>query len=139
MLLSLRRSAVCAPFLAALLFAAPTALGGANITDDDVAAEVLETAEDSAAGAEDEEMLEAGRLVFTEEAVPSCTVCHALADAETSGQIGPDLDELQPTLERVRQAVTGGVGIMPAYGDQLSEEQIEAVAHYVSTVTADSP
>lgn len=84
-------------------------------------------------------MLEAGRQVFTEEATPSCAICHTLAEAGASGQVGPDLDQLQPTLEMVRQAVSGGVGIMPAYGDQLSEAQIEAVAHYVSTVTAEDP
>jgi len=33
---------------------------------------------------------------------------------------------------RVVNAVTNGIGVMPAYEDQLSTEEIDAVAHYVS-------
>lgn len=76
-----------------------------------------------------------GRAVFTQEAQPSCTVCHTLSDAGSAGTIGPNLDELKPSEERVRQAVTGGVGIMPAFGESLTADQIAAVAHYVATVT----
>ncbi|SFM62814.1 SorU family sulfite dehydrogenase c-type cytochrome subunit [Marinobacter zhejiangensis] len=83
-----------------------------------------------------DERLDEGRKVFTEAAQPSCTVCHTLADAGSTGIIGPNLDELAPDEERVRQAVTTGVGIMPAFAETLSEEQISAVAHYVATVTA---
>ncbi|MCW9008842.1 MAG: cytochrome c [Marinobacter sp.] len=49
--------------------------------------------------------------------------------------MGPDLDELKPTMEQVVNAVTSGVGVMPAFNESLSEEQINAVAHYVATVT----
>ena len=76
-----------------------------------------------------------GKLVFTEEAQPSCTVCHTLADAGSSGAIGPDLDELKPSREQIINAVTGGVGIMPPFGESLTEEQIQAVADYVASVT----
>ncbi|PHQ25467.1 sulfide dehydrogenase [Marinobacter guineae] len=79
--------------------------------------------------------IEKGKQVFTQEAQPSCTVCHTLADAGSAGAIGPNLDELKPTRERVINAVTGGVGIMPAFNESLSSEQITAVAHYVSRVT----
>ncbi len=78
---------------------------------------------------------EQGKQVFTREAQPSCTVCHALADAGSSGAIGPDLDQLKPSREQVINAVTGGVGIMPAFGESLSDEQIQAVADYVVAVT----
>ncbi|PSJ44071.1 sulfide dehydrogenase [Zobellella endophytica] len=81
-----------------------------------------------------DEGLAAGRLVFTQQAQPSCGLCHTLNDAGSTGQIGPDLDTLRPTAEQVRQAVSGGVGVMPAFGDSLSAEQIAAVAHYVATV-----
>lgn len=77
----------------------------------------------------------AGRKVFTEQAQPSCTICHTLSDAGSAGAIGPNLDELKPDRQRVINAVTGGVGVMPAFGESLSEEQIQAVAAYVSTVT----
>jgi mono/diheme cytochrome c family protein len=33
---------------------------------------------------------------------------------------------------RVVNTVTNGIGVMPAYEDQLTSEEIEAVAHYVS-------
>jgi mono/diheme cytochrome c family protein len=33
---------------------------------------------------------------------------------------------------RVITAVTNGIGVMPAYQGELSPEEIEAVAHYVS-------
>jgi len=35
----------------------------------------------------------------------------------------------------VVNAVTGGVGTMPAFDESLSAEQIQAVAAYVATVT----
>lgn len=83
-----------------------------------------------------DEQLEAGRKVFMEQAQPSCTVCHTLSDAGATGVVGPNLDELAPTAERVQRAVTSGVGIMPPFGESLSEAQVAAVAYYVSTITA---
>ncbi|TGN40284.1 SorU family sulfite dehydrogenase c-type cytochrome subunit [Marinobacter confluentis] len=79
--------------------------------------------------------IEKGKKVFTQEAQPACAVCHALADAGSTGAIGPDLDELKPSREAVINAVTGGVGIMPAFEESLSAEQIQAVAAYVAKVT----
>lgn len=76
-----------------------------------------------------------GKQVFTQEAQPSCTICHTLADAGSAGAVGPNLDDLKPSEDRVRMAVTQGVGVMPSFEEILSEEQIKAVAHYVSTVT----
>ena len=79
--------------------------------------------------------VEQGRLVFTREAQPSCSICHTLADAGSSGLIGPNLDELKPSADRVRNAVTGGVAVMPPFAGILSQEQIDAVARYVAKVT----
>lgn len=78
-----------------------------------------------------------GKQVFLEQAQPSCAVCHVLEDAGAAGNIGPNLDELKPTREQVVNAVTGGVGIMPAFEESLSEEQIQAVADYIVQVTQD--
>lgn len=75
-----------------------------------------------------------GKQVFTEEAQPSCTVCHTLSDAGSAGTIGPDLDEMKPSREQVINAVTGGVGIMPAFNESLSSEQIQALADYIVEV-----
>lgn len=85
------------------------------------------------AGADDAR-LALGRQVFTEQAQPSCSLCHGLREAGASGVIGPDLDQLKPSVERVATAVRGGVGVMPSFAASLSAEQIEAVAHYVAQV-----
>lgn len=82
-----------------------------------------------------DEQLEQGKQIFTQEAKPSCTVCHTLSDAGSAGSIGPNLDELAPSVEQVKNAVRSGVGLMPAFSESLSAEQIEAVARYVASVT----
>lgn len=82
-----------------------------------------------------DETLALGREVFLRQAQPACAVCHTLADAGSSGTIGPDLDKLAPDEDRIRRAVTSGVGVMPAFEGQLSDEQIAAVARYVAGVT----
>ena len=71
-----------------------------------------------------------GKDIFLNIAV--CSTCHILADAGSDGQIGPNLNENRPDKIRVINAVTNGIGVMPAYEGQLSTEEIEAVAHYVS-------
>lgn len=76
--------------------------------------------------------MELGRKIFTQMAVPQCGVCHTLADAGTSGTIGAKLEDLKPDAARVANAVRDGVGVMPAYRETLTEEQIQAVAYYVS-------
>lgn len=78
---------------------------------------------------------DAGRTIFTETGVPACALCHTLADAEATAEIGPNLDDFKPTFEQVRAAVTSGIGVMPAYEETLSEDEIESVAKYVSEVT----
>ncbi|MGU3538020.1 SorU family sulfite dehydrogenase c-type cytochrome subunit [Methylobacterium sp. A54F] len=77
--------------------------------------------------------LELGKRVFTEISEPRCGACHTLADAGTTGDVGPVLDGLKPDAARVAAAVSGGIGVMPAFED-LTPEQIEAVALYVATV-----
>jgi mono/diheme cytochrome c family protein len=74
---------------------------------------------------------EAGSAVF---ASAGCGSCHTLADAGSAGAVGPNLDELAPTEEQVSTIVTNGRGAMPAFSDQLSEEEIADVAAYVSSV-----
>ena len=61
-----------------------------------------------------------------------CSTCHTLVDAGSYGQIGPNLNEIRPDKMRVVNTVTNGIGVMPAYEGQLTPEEIEAVAHYVS-------
>jgi len=76
--------------------------------------------------------MDLGRKIFTQIAQPQCGICHALEDAGTSGTIGAKLEELKPDEERVVQAVRQGSGVMPPYKDKLTDEQIRALAYYVS-------
>jgi mono/diheme cytochrome c family protein len=75
--------------------------------------------------------VEEGKQVF---ASAGCGTCHTLADAGSSGTIGPDLDDAQPSKELAIDRVTNGAGAMPPFAGELSEQQIDAVATYVSTV-----
>jgi mono/diheme cytochrome c family protein len=70
-----------------------------------------------------------GEAVFKD----NCGSCHTLAAAGTSGTTGPNLDDLKPDEATVEQQVENGGGGMPAFAGQLSEEQIKAVASYVSS------
>lgn len=79
--------------------------------------------------------LDAGRAIFAETSVPTCSVCHSLTDAGAAGEVGPNLDDFKPTFEQVRAAVTSGIGVMPAYGEILTADEIEAVSKYVAEVT----
>ena len=69
-----------------------------------------------------------GKSIFT----ANCGSCHTLADAGTSGTVGPNLDESRPPQELVVDRVTNGKGAMPSFSDSLDEKQIQAVADYVS-------
>jgi len=70
----------------------------------------------------------AGKTVF----VANCGTCHTLSDAGTSGTVGPNLDEAQPSNELVVDRVTNGQGVMPPFAGTLTEQQITDVAAYVS-------
>ena len=72
-----------------------------------------------------------GKSIF---ASAGCNGCHTLADAGATGTVGPNLDEAKPSKELVVDRVTNGQGGMPSFKGQLSEEQIQAVADYVSSV-----
>jgi cytochrome c6 len=75
----------------------------------------------------------AGKEVFIGSA--GCGGCHALGDAGTTGQVGPDLDSVKPSYDKVVTQVTNGGGGMPPFKDTLTEEQIQDVAASVSSVT----
>ena len=64
----------------------------------------------------------------------NCGSCHTLAAAGTNGTIGPNLDQLKPSLSRVQRQVTNGGSVMPAFKGQLTPAQITAVAKYVVSV-----
>ena len=84
---------------------------------------------------EDTAVLEQGRKLFQTDADPACAICHTLADAGTKGKIGPVLDDLKPSEERVLNALQKGKGAMPPFVDHLTLDQMKVLAKYVSTVT----
>ena len=71
-----------------------------------------------------------GKQLFTKDATPPCALCHTLADAGATANVGPSLDELKPDAQRVTKAVKEGIGAMPPY--KLSDEQVQALARYVA-------
>lgn len=75
----------------------------------------------------------AGKTLYQE---AGCGNCHALADAGTTGAIGPNLDESMPSLELSIDRMTNGAGAMPAFLDQLGEEGIADVAAYLVEATS---
>lgn len=73
----------------------------------------------------------AGKEVFLGSS--ACGGCHTLADAGTSGTVGPNLDDTQPSADLVVERVTNGQGAMPPFSGSLTPQQIADVAAYVST------
>ena len=80
-----------------------------------------------------EDLFNKGKQIFLGDG--NCAMCHALQDANSHGNIGPNLNEIKPDIMRVIYAVTNGIGVMPAYEGQLSTEEIKAVATYVAEST----
>jgi cytochrome c oxidase subunit 2 len=65
----------------------------------------------------------------------SCGGCHTLTKAETSGSVGPNLDNLSLNPEGVRQQIRRGGGGMPPFEGQLSDSQIDALVQYLTGST----
>lgn len=75
----------------------------------------------------------AGKEVFL--GPSACTGCHTLSDAGSTGTVGPNLDDAQPSFELVVDRVTNGSPAgMPSFSASLTEQQIADVAEYVSSV-----
>jgi mono/diheme cytochrome c family protein len=74
----------------------------------------------------------AGKEVF---ASAGCTACHTLAAANSTGTVGPNLDDAKPSFELAVQRVTLGQGGMPSFKDQLEPQQIADVAQFVASST----
>ena len=70
----------------------------------------------------------AGTAVFEQ---AGCGSCHTFAPAGATGTIGPDLGATSLSADEIRAVVTNGRGGMPAFGDRLTDAEIEAVADYV--------
>jgi cytochrome c oxidase subunit 2 len=84
--------------------------------------------------------------LFTSDAQPAaCGSCHTLSKAGTDGTTGPNLDDVLPDLseQQIRQSITDpdaqiaegfSPGIMPNFGESLSDEQVDALVQYLSEV-----
>ena len=73
-----------------------------------------------------------GKHLFVETANPPCGVCHSLEAAGARGVIGPNLDELRPDARRIRTALAQGVGAMPAYAEQLTDQEVTALVEFIT-------
>jgi cbb3-type cytochrome c oxidase subunit III len=62
----------------------------------------------------------------------NCGSCHTLAAAGTNGTVGPNLDQLKPSLARAQKQVINGGGGMPAFKGRLTDAQIKMVAQFVA-------
>ena len=82
-----------------------------------------------------------GRMVFVE---TGCAGCHTLADADATGMIGPELDQVLPgqDVEAIRLSIVDpsdtisegfADGTMPdTYADQLSPAELDGLAAYLA-------
>jgi mono/diheme cytochrome c family protein len=62
----------------------------------------------------------------------TCGACHTLANAGTTGQVGPNLDTLKPDAARVLHQIQVGGGPMPP--GLLTGQDAQDVANYVAAV-----
>src|SRR4051794_14897656 len=67
-----------------------------------------------------------GKAIFTDK----CGSCHTLQAAGTTGQVGPNLDNISLSAADIKGIVRAGRGGMPAFGSTLSDAQISAVADF---------
>ena len=113
------------------LAAAGWAIGGINQDEAKAAFLPPTTTPATGGGATDA----AGLQVFM---ASGCGGCHTLGAAGATGAVGPNLDQTKPSDELVVARVTAGKGAMPAFGAQLTPDQITAVASFVSSSTGGS-
>ena len=80
----------------------------------------------------DDAKMKKGLEIFNESA--GCAGCHALKAAGAEGNVGPNLDTVDLTIESVVEMVTYGLGVMPAYGEggMLTKEEIDIVSYFVA-------
>jgi mono/diheme cytochrome c family protein len=107
----------------------PAGLGACGGDDDDEAGDTTVATETEGGGGATTGDAAAGEAVF---ASAGCGGCHVLEAAGSSGSVGPNLDDAQPSFDHVVEQVTNGGGAMPAFKDRLSEKEIQDVAAYVS-------
>ena len=92
--------------------------------------EGAETAEvETEAGEATDGDAQAGAQVFAQ---AGCGNCHTLEQANATGQVGPNLNETDLDEDEIRDTVENGRDGMPAFRDQLEDEEIDNVAAFVA-------
>ena len=90
--------------------------------DDGGNGSATDTGTDGGAASEGEEIF----------ASAGCGGCHTYSPAGSSGSVGPNLDDSSVTFEQAVEQITNGGGGMPPFEGDLTTEQIDAVARYVT-------
>jgi cytochrome c oxidase subunit 1 len=73
--------------------------------------------------------VEQGAEIF---ASAGCASCHTLEEANASGTVGPNLDDTTLDRDAIEQKIRQGGGAMPPFEGTLDDEQIAAVADFVT-------
>ena len=123
-----RRHVALLLVLASLLLLIGAGCGGDD--DSDSSAPPATTTEEESGGGSGTGDAANGEEVF---ASAGCGGCHMFEAAGSTGSVGPNLDELAPSFDEVVAQVTNGGGAMPAFGGELTEQEIRDVATYVSS------
>lgn len=110
---------------------ASPAVDAANIVRPEAGGDVPAPA--AAAPALSDATRKAGRDLFNQY---TCGACHTLADAGTSGSIGPGLDRnSRLSKDYVADTVKTGRGAMPSFAGQMSDAEIATLAEYIVGVS----
>ena len=75
-----------------------------------------------------------GEILFV---TNSCSFCHTLKDVAASGTVGPNLDKTKPSYDLVVERVTNGKAPMPSYKDDISAQDIQDLAAYITKVAGE--
>ena len=120
-------------FFAIMLFVGPQVIAEDKPDAEDAAAAAK--ARDSGGGAVGGGAADGGTPAVDGEAVftDTCGGCHTLSAAGTSGTTGPNLDDVSLDAGAIEGIVRDGRGGMPAFGDQLSDDEVAAVADFVAS------
>ncbi len=94
------------------------------VTGDSEGEQQAEEAEDTSPGPSTAESVEAGAEIFAS----SCAACHG------PNAVGGDLADSTLSLDQLRSIIVNGEGAMPAFGGQLTEEQVDRVVDYVRSL-----
>ena len=121
----MKRSLTATLAVVAITVAALAACGGSSTTGTPASGATSPAATATTGGATGSPVAVDGAEVFAQ----NCAGCHGSAGA---GGRGPDITGKTDTTAVEDQVRNGGTS-MPAFGDTLSDEQIAAVAEYVTT------